>query len=51
LAIYVATNCTPLDSEWVFNIADLVVYGWDYQNNGSKLLQVRFYPVETTTFE
>ncbi len=51
LAIYLATNCTQYTSEWVFNIADLVVYGWDYQNNGSKLVQVRFYPVSTTLFE
>ena len=35
---------------WVFDIADLVVYGWDYVNNGSKLVQVRFYPVATTEF-
>lgn len=32
--------------EWVFDIADLVVYGWDYENKGSKLVQVRFYPVD-----
>ncbi len=31
---------------WVFDLADLVVYGWDYKNNGSKLVQVRMYPVE-----
>jgi len=35
---------------WVFDIADLVVYGWDYENNGSKLVQVRFYPTNTTDF-
>lgn len=50
LALYLALSCTYYDSEWVFNIADLVVYGWDYQNNGSKLLQVRFYPTSTTAF-
>ena len=35
---------------WVFEIADLVVYGWDYENNGSKLVQVRFYPINQTEF-
>ena len=38
------TQYQSFDNEWVFNIADLVVYGWDYENNGSKLVQVRFYP-------
>ncbi len=33
---------------WIFDIADLVVFGWDYENNGSKLVQVRFYPVAPT---
>lgn len=51
LTAYLGTNCTYYDSEWVFNLADLVVYGWDYQNDGVKLLQVRFYPLSTTTFE
>ncbi|HLE96095.1 MAG TPA: hypothetical protein VI997_01885 [Candidatus Thermoplasmatota archaeon] len=50
LALYLAANCTWFEHEWVFNIADLVVYGWDYENAGSKLLQVRFYPTSTTTF-
>lgn len=50
LAAYLAASCAWYDSEWVFNIADLVVYGWDYRNSGSKLLQVRFYPTSTTTY-
>ena len=50
LQAYLAASCTFYESEWVFNVADLVVYGWDYQNHGSKLLQVRFYPVSTTTY-
>ncbi|MDH4268270.1 MAG: hypothetical protein OEW45_21810 [Deltaproteobacteria bacterium] len=29
---------------WVFNMADYVGYLWDLDNNGTKLLQVRFYP-------
>lgn len=51
LQIYLDTNCELHDDTWVFDIADLVVYGWDYKNNGAKLVQVRFYPVDTTTFE
>lgn len=35
---------------WIFDIADLVVYGWDYKNNGSKLVQIRFYPDDQTEY-
>src|SRR5262245_47515475 len=28
---------------WIFNIPQLVEYFWDYDNNGLKLMQVRFY--------
>jgi hypothetical protein len=35
---------------WVFDLADLVVYGWDYENNGSKLVQIRFYPEDQTVY-
>lgn len=38
------------DPIWVFDLADLVVYGWDYENNGSKLVQVRFYPEASTEY-
>ena len=51
LQIYLDMSCNFLESAWIFDIADLVVYGWDYKNNGSKLVQTRFYPVDTTTFE
>jgi hypothetical protein len=51
LQAYLDLSCTFLDSAWIFDIADLVVYGWDYKNNGAKLVQTRFYPVDTTTFE
>jgi hypothetical protein len=51
LALYLDMSCSYLDSAWIFDIADLVVYGWDYKNNGAKLVQTRFYPVDTTTFE
>ena len=36
--------------EWIFNIADLVVTEQGLENDGTKLLQVRFYPVATTEF-
>lgn len=38
--------CRSYTNEWVFNIGDFVTYLWDLQNNGLKLLQVRFYPVQ-----
>ena len=49
---YLATfaECVEFTEEWVFNIADIVIYGIDYVNNGSTLTQMRFYPVETTEF-
>jgi len=39
------------DEEWVFNIADLVYQNQVVTNEGIKNLQIRFYPVDTTTFE
>lgn len=45
-----AGNATFYDNVWVFNIADLVVQEQDIVNDGTKLLQVRFYPVATTEF-
>lgn len=50
LQLYLETNCVYFEHEWIFNIADLVVYGWDYVNHGSKLLQIRFYPTDSTEF-
>jgi hypothetical protein len=52
LSGFVVGECTEIetycneyvDPEWVFNIADFVSYLWDTDNNGLKLLQVRFYP-------
>ncbi len=34
---------------WIFNIEELLEYFWDYDNNGLKLMQIRFY--ETTSGE
>jgi hypothetical protein len=39
------------DTKWILNIADLVVTEQGLVNDGTKLLQLRFYPVETTWFE
>ena len=41
---------TYYENEWVFNIADLVVQDQEIVNDGTRLLQVRFYPVATTEF-
>jgi hypothetical protein len=37
-------------NEWIFNIADLVITEQGLMNDGTKLVQIRFYPVATTTF-
>jgi hypothetical protein len=31
---------------WIFDIPELLSYWWDYNNQGCKVLQVRFYPVD-----
>ena len=41
----------PEDKMWIFNIADLVVTEQGLVNDGTKLLQIRFYPKDRTTFE
>jgi hypothetical protein len=48
--LYVKMYGTEFTNEWIFDIADLVVYGWDYDNNGSKLVQIRFYPEDQTEY-
>jgi hypothetical protein len=42
--------CQEFTSEWVFNVADIVIYGFDYENKGSSLTQLRFYPTDTTSY-
>lgn len=49
-AIFLETNCTHFDSEWVFSVADLVVVDHEIENKDVKLLKIRFYPVSTTEF-
>jgi hypothetical protein len=52
LKLFMETNlsCTYYENEWVFNVADLVVQDQTIQNDGTKLLKIRFYPVATTSF-
>lgn len=45
-----ANECVYFDQEWVFNVADLVIQDQTITNDGTKLFQVRFYPVATTEF-
>ena len=37
--------CSDYTNEWIFNVAEFVDYLWTAENEGLKLLQVRFYPV------
>ena len=39
-----SVSCTQYD-DWVFNIADMVSAFWNVDNNGVKVLQIRFYPL------
>jgi hypothetical protein len=41
---------TEEEKKWIMNIADLVITEQGLMNDGAKLMQIRFYPVETTTF-
>jgi hypothetical protein len=36
--------CKTYSNEWIFNISDFATYMWNTENNGLKLLQIRFYP-------
>ena len=36
--------------EWVFNVADIVIQEQDFVNDGTRLMQIRFYPRATTVF-
>lgn len=43
--VLVTGYCSDYTNEWIFNIAEYVDYLWEADNDGLKLLQVRFYPV------
>lgn len=34
------------NNQWIFDIPSLLDYWWNYDNNGCKLTQVRFYPAD-----
>jgi len=37
-------DCVVFDEYvWIFNIADIVIHGFNYENDGAKLVQIRFY--------
>jgi hypothetical protein len=38
------------EEAWIFDIADMVISGQTVINDGTKLFQIRFYPVATTVF-
>jgi hypothetical protein len=44
--IWVKVACITYTNEWIFNIAELVASDWLMDNDGSKLIQIRFYPVQ-----
>jgi hypothetical protein len=39
-------NCVDYTNYWVFDIEEIDEYLWKYNNEGLKLLQVRFYPCQ-----
>jgi len=43
LTVY-CNDYTIVPAPWIFNIAEFVEYLWSTDNNGTKLLSVRFYP-------
>lgn len=43
--VLATTYCSTYANEWVFNIGDFVEYLWNIDNQGIKLVQVRFYPI------
>ncbi len=42
--------CQYYEDEWIFNIADLVEYYFGVVNDGVKLFQIRFYPIDPECF-
>ncbi len=43
---HVCNEYVTYNNEWVFDIAELLEYYWEYYNTELKLLQVRFYPTD-----
>jgi hypothetical protein len=50
LQAWLNSVCDYHDNEWILNIADLVVSQQKIDNDGGKLLKIRFYPKATTDF-
>ena len=50
LELYWLTYGHTETDKWVFDLADLVTYGWYYENKVCKLVQVRLYPIGETSF-
>ncbi len=46
LLVWVPVTCVEYTKEWIFNIADLVSSDWLVDNDGTKLIQLRFYPAQ-----
>ena len=44
----IGTKAWYYENEWILNIADLVITKQGLVNDGTKLLQIRFYPVDST---
>ena len=62
-SVFRATGCIDLNASgfcdtgdlafnnvWIFNIAQLLDYFWQYDNNGLKVMQVRFYETTSGSF-
>jgi hypothetical protein len=47
---YLTAYCQYYENEWIFNIADLVEYYFGVVNDGVKLFQLRFYPIDPECF-
>jgi hypothetical protein len=44
------TGDVVFSNVWIFNVEELLSYYWDYDNNGLKLMKVRFYQTESGSF-
>ena len=44
------TGDVVFSNVWIFNVEQLLSYYWDYDNNGLKLMKVRFYQTESGSF-
>jgi hypothetical protein len=50
LDLQVSSGMCEVKSAWVWDIADLVVQSTTVSNDGAKLLKIRWYPVDTTSY-